>query len=406
VSFFAVEPLLAPGGFQDVRDTLAVLHAHGFQVILDVVFNHTGESDFGGGTFSLRGLDGPSYFRMHAGQLANDAGTGNTLMLDHGPGMRLVLDAMRHWVGLGFDGFRYDLAPVMGRTAHGFTPHAPLLQAIQHDPVLKDVIHIAEPWDVGMGGYQLGHFPVGWHEWNDHYRDEVRKFWRGDGAVGALATRLAGSSDIFQKPGRKASASINFVAAHDGFSLGDAVRFATKNNFANGEDNRDGNAQEVSWVAQDASVAARCMLATLFLSRGIPMLTAGDEFGRTQGGNNNAYAQDNGVTWLNWDEADTELAEFVRGLIILRRELATFFADDFLTSKDGHWFGADGAPAQWNDGGNVVLAVGVDQRLLIAISRTGEAETFQLPQVHPGKTWKALPGFESIAQYLRVFSEV
>jgi glycogen debranching enzyme len=405
VSFFAVEPMLAPGGVREVRDTIAALHASGFQVILDVVFNHTGEGDFGGPTLSLRGLDQASYYRMHGTQLVNDTGTGNTLMLDHEPAMNLVLDAMRHWVAVGFDGFRYDLAPVMGRSAKGFSANAPLLAAIQEDPVLRDVIHVAEPWDVGPGGYQLGNFPAGWHEWNDHYRDDVRKYWRGDGPVSALATRLSGSSDIFQKPGRFSSASVNFVAAHDGFALGDAVRFADKRNHANGESNRDGSSHEVAWISQGPDAAVRCLLATLFLSRGVPMLTAGDEFGRTQGGNNNAYAQDNDLTWLNWEEADAGLTAFVGRLTKFRHDHAVFFDGDFLTPENAKWLGSDGLPVDWNSAREVTLVIGTERRLMISVSRDGNSEKVTLPIAGAGLTWKRLAELESVATFVSAWVE-
>ncbi len=405
VSFFAVEPTLAPGGLRQVRETLATLHAHGFQVILDMVFNHTGESDFGGATLSLRGLDHASYYRMHDGTLVNDTGTGNTLMLDHAPGVNLVLDAMRHWVALGFDGFRYDLATVMGRTATGFLPDAPLLRAIKADPVLREVVHIAEPWDVGPGGYQVGNFPAGWQEWNDRYRDDVRRYWRGDGAVTTLATRLAGSSDVFQKPGRMPSASVNFVAAHDGFSLQDAVRYSAKRNHANGEDNRDGSSHEVAWVAGDSAVAVRCLLATLFLSRGVPMLTAGDEFGRTQQGNNNAYAQDNEVTWLDWRKADGDLIDFVRSLSNIRNGHFAHFDGDFLTAENAQWFGPDGLPVRWDIARDVALMIGVRDRLLIVVSVGGIAPSFKLPLPASGKTWSHVAGLDAVGDFIAVWSE-
>ncbi len=405
VSFFAVEPMLAPGGLQEVRDTFAALHMHGFQIILDVVFNHTGESDFGGGTFSLRGLDHASYYRLHNGQLVNDTGCGNTMALDSPPAMQLVLHSMRHWIALGADGFRYDLAPVMGRTQSGFQRDAPLLCAIEADPILCEAIHIAEPWDVGPGGYQLGNFPAAWHEWNDHYRDDVRKYWRGDGTIGALATRLAGSSDIFQTPGRKPSASINFVAAHDGYSLRDSLEYSHKINHANGEDNRDGSSHETSWVADDPHRMVRCLLAGLFLSRGTPMLTAGDEFGRTQGGNNNAYAQDNEVTWLDWKRADEELITFVATLQRFRQTYAGFFSDEFLTPDSAHWFGADGQSIDWKSSQGMALAVGERERLLIVVSRSGEANSFVLPDCGVGKVWQRVGGIADVDAFVRVFVE-
>ena len=258
--------------------------------------------------------------------------------------VRLVTDAMRHWAGTGIDGFRLDLASVLGRTANGFSRDAPLLAAIDADPVLSRLTIIAEPWDVGPGGYQLGNFPPRWREWNDRFRDDVRRFWRGDaGTLGTLATRLAGSADIFGE--RRPSAGVNFIAAHDGFTLADLVAYEGKHNEANGEQNRDGGNADFSWnngvegPTDEAAIVearrrdVRALLATLFVSRGLPMLTAGDEFGRTQGGNNNAYAQDNGTTWLDWATADAGLAAFTGRLTVLRREHPSLSMDAFLTGK-------------------------------------------------------------------------
>ncbi|NJM29844.1 MAG: glycogen debranching protein GlgX [Rhizobiales bacterium] len=331
VSFFAPDPVLAPGGLAEIRDTVAALHSAGLRILLDVVFNHTGEGDPGGPTLSLRGLDNALYYRYRNGIPVNDSGCGNTLALDRAPNVQLVMDAMRHWLlATGIDGFRYDLAPVMGRTEHGFDVNAPLLTAIRQDPLLSDLIHIAEPWDVGVGGYQLGNFPAGWGEWNDKFRDDARRFWRGDPkSAGAFATRLAGSSDVFDSGHRKPSSSINFAAAHDGFTLLDSVTFAAKNNHANGEGNRDGSDHEVSWVSKHASADVSAMLATVLLSRGTPMIAAGDEFGRTQLGNNNAYAQDNETTWLDWAKADKKRIAEVSALAKFRRDYATFSATTF-----------------------------------------------------------------------------
>jgi glycogen operon protein len=267
------------------------------------------------------------------------------------------------------------------------------------------VIHIAEPWDVGPGGYQVGNFPAGWQEWNDRYRDDVRRYWRGDGAVTTLATRLAGSYDVFQKPGRLPSASVNFVAAHDGFSVRDAVSFSAKHNHANGEDNRDGSSHEVAWIASSPAVAARCLLATLFLSRGVPMLTAGDEFGRTQQGNNNAYAQDNEVTWLDWQKADNAMIEFVRTLSIFRRKSPEHFDGDFLTPANAKWFGSDGLPVRWDAARDVALMIGERNRLLIAVSVGGIAPSFKLPLPASGKTWKRIAGLDAVGEFIRVWSE-
>ena len=330
VGFLAPDPRLAPGGLAEIRGAVDALHKAGIRVLLDVVFNHTGESDQFGATLSLRGLDNALYYRHVHGRLVNDSGCGNTLALDEPPVIRLAMDAMRSWVNrTGVDGFRFDLAPVMGRRAAGFDPQAPLLAAIEQDPTLSRLIMIAEPWDVGPGGYQLGKFPARWLEWNDRYRDDARRFWRGDGnAAGGLATRITGSADVFA-PHRRPSSSINYVAAHDGFTLRDTVTYLVKNNFANGEQNRDGNAHEPTWPGGDV----RALLATLFFSRGTPMLTAGDEFGRSQLGNNNAYAQDNETAWLDWDTADQALIDYVASLVKLRCSQPLIEADVFLSTE-------------------------------------------------------------------------
>jgi glycogen operon protein len=351
VVFMAPDLRIAPRGLGEVRGTVAALHDAGIRVVLDVVFNHTGESDELGPTLSLRGLDNAVYYRQSAydpGGFVNDTGTGNTLACHRDPVVRLVVDTMRHWIETtGVDGFRLDLATVLGRGEDGtFRADSPLLRTIEGDPVLARKLIIAEPWDIGHGGYQLGNFPARWHEWNDRFRDDIRRFWRGDGGtLGALATRLAGSADLFQRPGRKPSAGVNFLAAHDGFPLNDVVSYTQKHNAANGEDNRDGTSENFSWnngvegPSEDAGIeAARrrdigAMLATLFVSRGTPMLTAGDEMRRTQHGNNNAYAQDNAITWLDWASADTKLAAFAARLSAIRKGHPSLSDDKFLNGK-------------------------------------------------------------------------
>jgi glycogen debranching enzyme GlgX len=399
VSFFAPDPRLAPGGLAEIRASVDALHAEGIRVILDVVFNHSGESDEFGATLSFRGLDNALYYRHADSKLVNDTGCGNTLALDRRPVMQLAMDAMRCWVTrTGLDGFRFDLAPVMGRNQSGFDCNAPLLAAIEQDPLLSQLIMIAEPWDVGPGGYRLGQFPARWMEWNDHYRDDVRRFWRGDAmAAGALATRITGSSDVFA-PHRRPSSSINFVAAHDGFTLRDSVTYAVKDNHANGEGNRDGNSHEPSWPGGDA----RVLLATLFLSRGTPMLTAGDEFGRTQRGNNNAYAQDNEITWLDWKNADHDLTAFVAELAKLRSGLSWVTADTFLTGAtppgeafpDAQWVGADGGPMNWERDTNVIgLVLSLHgKRVALLFNRGRETQEVSLPQ-RDGFAWRRTSAF-------------
>ena len=364
VTFMAPDPRLAPGGFAEIRDTIEALHNEGIRVILDVVFNHTGESDDHGATLSLKGLDAALYFTG-----SNDSGCGNTLDCSRAPVVQLVTDAMRCWVNeTGLDGFRFDLATVMGHTSD-----APLLAAIAQDPLLKDLILIAEPWDLAT--YRLGGFPAPWLEWNDKYRDDIRRFWKGDaGSINALATRLSGSSDIFA-PHRPPSASVNYAAAHDGFTLADLTRYASKQNQANGEGNRDGNGHEPTWPGGDA----RALLATLFLSRGTLMLTAGDEFGRTQNGNNNAYAQDNATTWLDWQKADRQLIEYVAGLAELRRSL---FADTHIANGDARWLGADGQTMDWNNAAARVLGLVIAGK---AIWINGSSKTVPAP-----KGWRRL----------------
>ncbi len=416
ITFFAPDPRLAPGGMAEIAATVAALHAAGIGVVLDVVFNHTGESDAGGPTLSLRGIDNALYFAHEAnGQLVNHSGCGNTLALDRAPVVALAMDAMRHWVRVtGIDGFRFDLAPVMGRTAAGFSPHAPLLAAIAQDPVLKNSLLIAEPWDIGPGGYQLGAFGAPWLEWNDHYRDDVRRYWRGDaGAAGGLATRLAGSADVFAGQHRPPSASVNSVAAHDGFALADVVAYAGKHNQANGEGNRDGTGANWSWnngiegATGDPVINAarrrdvRALLATLMLSRGTPMLTAGDEFGRTQGGNNNAYAQDNATTWLDWENADTELAAFAGGLVRLRA-LHGFATDRHLSGRiaasaafaDAVWLQSEGLPlaaADWSSADVFALQLHQDdRRLSLWFNRSAHEQSVRLPAAGAGLAWQRI----------------
>ncbi|HSS13108.1 MAG TPA: glycogen debranching protein GlgX [Rhizomicrobium sp.] len=346
----AIDPGLAPGGVEELEDTVVDLRRAGIGVILDLVLNHTGESDLDGPTLSLRGLDNRCYARRADGTLINDAGTGNILDASDAVVRTMMLDTLRHFARLGVDGFRFDLATILARSP-AFDPHAPIFAEIANDPLLRDRITIAEPWDVGPGGYQLGQFPDCWLEWNDRYRDDVRRFWRGDGGVGSLATRLTGSSDIFSG---KRSRSVNFVASHDGMTLADTVCYAVKHNQANGEDNRDGQEENFSWnngaeggspdpeIRQRRQADMRALLATLFATRGTIQLTAGDEFGRSQGGNNNAYAQDNEITWVDWEGRDTELEDFAAACAKTRAANPVLSDTGFLASAD--WYDLDGTP--------------------------------------------------------------
>ncbi len=339
IGFLAPEPRY--GTREAFRAMVRGLHAAGIEVILDVVFNHSGEGDGAGPTLSLRGIDNASYYRLCEGgrSYVNDTGTGNTLNIANPMVLRLVMDALRHWVEeMGVDGFRFDLAATLGRTSTGqFKSWAPLLSAIRQDPVLGAVKLIAEPWDIGPGGYRLGDFPHPFLEWNDRFRDGLRQFWRGDaGQIPELARRIAGSAEIFDHRGRAATTSLNFLTAHDGFTLHDLVSFNHKQNEANGEQNRDGhNANFAQALGTEAEKSARkrAMLASLFVSQGVPMLLAGDELGNSQGGNNNAYAQDNPVGWINWETADPALVVFVARLVRLRHDHPVLRQSRFLHAK-------------------------------------------------------------------------
>lgn len=417
VTFMALDPRLAPGGLKELRDTVAALRKAGIGTILDLVFNHTGESDWLGPTLSLRGLDALAYYRhQEDSRLVNDTGTGNTIACDHPVVHEMVLDTLRHFVRhAGVDGFRFDLAPVLGRADGAFDPEAPLLRAIAGDPVLADRVLIAEPWDIGPNGYQLGNFRPPYLEWNDRYRDDVRRFWRGDtGVIGSLATRLAGSSDIFGREGRLTSRTVNFIAAHDGMTLADIVAYERKHNEANGEHNRDGHNDNLSWnngaegETDDAEIARarfndQCaLLATLFASRGTIMLTAGDEFGRTQKGNNNAYAQDNTITWLDWAGRDQALEQYVTSLAMLRQAFPALEDTRFLTGEptdgseipDVAWLTETGAPlgeADWNDPGRhrLVMLLGDTEggRLAVVINGDRRQCVFSLP-ARDGFEWR------------------
>jgi len=356
VNWFALDPRLAPGGMEDLRGAVAALHDAGIGVIIDMVFNHSGESDAEGTTLSLRGLNARAAFRTDAdGRLINDTGTGNSIDCNHLAIRPMILESLRHMVrSAGVDGFRFDLAPTLGRMPYGFDAQAPLLREMRDDPLLRDRIMIAEPWDIGPGGYQLGHFGDGWLEWNDRYRDDMRRFWRGDeGMIGRFATRLAGSSDIFP---HEVTRSVNFLAAHDGFPLADLTAYANRHNEANGEQNRDGHGDNLSWnngvegtSDNPAIIAARrrdvrALLSTLFCSRGTIMLCAGDEFGRTQRGNNNAYAQDNAISWIDWEARDRGLEAHAFALAAFRARHIELRDITLLRDKDVEWLDEEGAP--------------------------------------------------------------
>jgi glycogen operon protein len=423
VALLAPDPRLAPGGWPEVRKAVSALQDAGMEVILDVVLNHTGEGDQLGPTLSFRGLDNALYYRLRPGgerHYIDDAGCGNILALDRPPVLRLAMEALRTWVVRGgLDGFRFDLAATLGRRADGFDAAAPLLSAIAQDPVLRDLTLIAEPWDIGPGGYQAGQFPATWAEWNDRYRDDVRRFWRGDGfMLGALATRLAGSQDLFAAK-RRPSRSLNYVIAHDGFTLADLVSYAGKHNEANGEHNRDGTDANASWnhgvegPSTDPGVSEarlrdqRALLATLLVSRGTPMLAMGMEAGRSQDGNNNAYAQDNALNWMNWSGIDEDLVAFTAAAVKLRREHPALRADRFLSGEPGEaglpdveWLNGTGQPMSeedWNDGGGtLVVSVlsarheqdGETDRVSVVLHRGWDRRDLVLPWARPGYGWR------------------
>lgn len=408
VAYSAIDPRLAPGGPHDLRAMTDLYRKHGISVILDVVFNHTGEGDAEGPILSLMGLDARTYYRFVEVDgkqvLVNDTGTGNTLRCDHPAVQRLVIDSLRYWVEqMGVSGFRFDLATILGREP-GFNPNAVMLQKIKSDPVLSKCILVAEPWDTGPGGYALGQFGKEFKEHNDTYRDEVRAFWRGeDGKIGALASKVAGSAEIFNTAGRKPSDGVNFIAVHDGFTLRDLVSYVHKHNEANGENNRDGHGHNASWncgvegETDDRGIDfsrkrdVRALLATLFMSRGVPLLQQGDELFRTQHGNNNAYAQDNEVTWLDWGNADGDFPNFVAALTSFRRAHSSLTHDHFLTGQDRNgvrdvvWLHPDGremVEGDWRYSGASVLGMHLrnkDDAVLVWFNRRIEPVVARLP---------------------------
>ena len=382
LNFFSIEPrYLSDSSVDDMRIAVRRLHAAGLELILDVVYNHTAEGNEFGPTLSFRGLDNASYYRLvpdNPRHYINDTGTGNTLNLSHPRVLQMVMDSLRYWVtGFHVDGFRFDLGTILGREGHGFDTASGFFDAIRQDPILSRVKLISEPWDPGPGGYQLGNQPPGFAEWNDRFRDGIRRFWRGDeGQRSDFAARLAGSSDIFEHRRRRPWASVNYVASHDGFTLRDIVSYAERHNEANGEDNNDGHADNYSanWGDEgpttDPAINAtrlrlQCaLLATVFLAQGTPMLLAGDEFGRTQNGNNNAYCQDNETSWVDWRLAESDegrlLTDFAARVIALRHRHPVLRCTTFMHGRekpapdvlDIAWFDEQGqviSPDAWNN---------------------------------------------------------
>ncbi len=424
------------GQVREFKEMVKALHRAGIEVILDVVYNHTAEGNHLGPTLSFKGIDNTVYYRTvaeHPRFYMDYTGTGNSINARHPQVIKLVNDSLRYWVQeMHVDGFRFDLASTLAREEHGVDRLSSFFDVIHQDPVLSEVKLIAEPWDIGEGGYQVGNFPVLWTEWNGKYRDSVREYWRSDpGAVSEVAYRLTGSSDLYGDDGRKAYASINFVTAHDGFTLHDLVSYEHKHNDANGEDNRDGHDHNLSYnfgvegPSDDPEVAAqrekqkRNFIATLLLSQGVPMLCGGDEMGRTQGGNNNAYCQDNEISWFDWelDEAGRDLLEFTRRAARLRREHPVFRRKHFFLGRhvrgsemeDIQWLRPDGqdmtddewetplvrsfgmllagdAMLEWDDDGERVI----DDSFLLLFNGAPEAVPFTLPATPRPATWESV----------------
>jgi len=439
IGFFAPDVRYASSGglgqqVTEFKTIVKTLHQAGIEVILDVVYNHTGEGNHLGPTLCFRGIDNASYYRL----LADDrryymdyTGCGNSLNMTHPRTLQLIMDSLRYWIlEMHVDGFRFDLASTLARELHDVDRLGAFFDVIHQDPVISQVKLIAEPWDLGEGGYQVGNFPVLWAEWNGEYRDTMRRFWKGDeGQVAAMGYRLTGSSDLYGKGGRRPYASINFVAAHDGFTLRDLVSYNGKHNEKNGEENRDGTDNNLSWncgaegPTDDPPIIAlrdrqeRNFLATLLLSQGVPMLLGGDEIGRTQQGNNNAYCQDNEISWFEWklDKRRRDLLAFTRGLIQLRREHPVLRRRQFFFGrrirgsevKDLSWFRPDGkemTEENWQDplarciglrlAGDAIDEVDAqgepitDDTLLILLNAHHEPLPFTLPAHRPGVKWE------------------
>ncbi|NNM74485.1 glycogen debranching protein GlgX [Enterovirga sp. DB1703] len=410
LGFFAPEArYLGPAGLPGLKEAVRVLHRAGIEVILDVVYNHTAELEETGPTLSFRGIDNAVYYKPAPGdprRTFNCTGCGNSLDLSRPAVVRHVLDSLRLWVEeYHVDGFRFDLASTLARNPYDFDPECPFFAQLAADPVLGRVKLIAEPWDIGEGGYRLGGFPPGWGEWNDLFRDPVRRFWRGEeGQVPGLVRAIAGSREIFEPSGRGPCASVNYVASHDGYTLADLVAYERRHNWANGEENRDGHGHNHSWncgvegPTDDPAVRAlrarqkRNLLATAMLAQGVPMLLMGDELSRSQGGNNNAYCQDNPTAWLDWErgaEEDPALPDFVAYLADIRRSHAALRRTGFLYGipdpgtglKDVHWLKPDGgeiAAGEWQDEhrralGMVLGSDAPDGRMLFALLNSGDA---------------------------------
>ena len=419
---------------QEFKQMVKALHEAGIEVILDVVYNHTAEGNQLGPTLSFKGIDNAAYYRLTADDrrfYMDYTGTGNSLNMRHPHVLQLIMDSLRYWViDMHVDGFRFDLASTLARELHDVDRLSAFFDIIQQDPVISQVKLIAEPWDIGEGGYQVGGFPPLWLEWNGKYRDCVRDYWRGqDQTLGEFAYRFTGSSDLYEATGRRPYASVNFITAHDGFTMHDLVSYNDKHNEANGEENRDGESRNRSWncgvegPTDDPEINAlrnrqkRNFLTTLFLSQGIPMLLGGDEFGRSQKGNNNGYCQDNEISWFNWESADKDLLEFTRRLIQLRKEHPVFHRRRWFQGRPIHgekitdlgWFTPDGmqmAEEQWDEGFAKALGVFlngegidspdlrgervVDDSFYVLFNAHYEPIQFVLPKKELGETWSVV----------------
>jgi isoamylase len=436
IGFFAPDPRYAfdrGESLLEFKEMVSNFHDAGLEVILDVVYNHTAEGNQLGPTLSFKGIDNASYYRLIPDKkrlYINDTGTGNTLNLSHSRVIQMVTDSLRYWVEqTHVDGFRFDLGTILAREPNGFDNQSGFLKACSQDPVLGTVKLIAEPWDCGPGGYQVGAFPPGWAEWNDKFRDHVRDFWRGQAAASVITPRLCASGDFFNRQGRKPWASVNFITAHDGFTLNDVVSYNEKHNEANGENNRDGSSDNRSWncgaegPTDDPAINAfrqrqmRGMLGTLLFSQGTPMIVAGDEFARTQRGNNNAYCQDNEISWLDWNLAKQNQAQiaFVQRLTALRHKYPVLRRSRFLTGeyneelkvKDVTWINANGSEmqgSQWADPNmrclgmlmdgraqtSGVKQLGHDATLLLVLNVYQDVVQFTLPKCVGGDQWSLL----------------
>jgi glycogen operon protein len=418
----------AGGQVAEFKAMVKALHQAGLEVILDVVFNHTAEGGEGGPSLCFRGLDNTAYYRLNPGhpdQYYDTTGTGNSLDAGSPVALRLIMDSLRYWLTeMHVDGFRFDLAATLARQDGGFSRLSAFFDLVAQDPVVSQAKLIAEPWDVGqMDSYDLGRFPALWREWNGKYRDSMRDFWRSQrsGALGEFATRFAGSSDLYGGDRRGPTASVNLITVHDGFTLRDLVSYDTKHNDANGESNRDGAGDNRSWNCGaegptiDPEVLAlrarqsRAILTTLLLSFGVPLLLGGDELGRTQGGNNNAYCQDNETSWLDWSAVDTDLLSFTTSLVAFRRSHPVFRRHRFLTGIEASelgWFTPAGTPmtqADWSDGNALALGVYLDgsddpdtapdgqpmldDDFLVLVNAWWEPLAFTVPVTRPGQAW-------------------